>query len=129
MRLQQLVKYRSTDDLPVGSFPIFSDHFATLAQKLRDSPPPQTVLGIVGLFPFRRSRRDPDSVSFVTFSSNRTTYAALRDVEDFFAEFYLSTGILPYVSPMPQSCYLRADAVPLAHTNNPLKTRSVSLWH
>ncbi len=112
MRLQQVLKYKTSNDLPTQVYPALSDHFVTLTHTLRDADLPSTLAGVIGIFPFRKPRTEPDSVSFFTFSSNRTAYAALRDVEEIFAEFYLRTGVLPYLNPMPRSFYLNPDTLP-----------------
>lgn len=102
MSLLQHLKYHSREEFPMEAYPALSDHMYSLASRLQDSQPVRGVVGIVGLYPARPVKRPPTSASFFTFTTSRTAYAALRDVEDIFADFYLRSGILPHISPLPK---------------------------
>lgn len=112
MRIREYVRYRNREDYPMESYPAISDFFYTLSMRVGEVAPSRRVLGIVGLYPFRRSARPIDTISFVTFSTTRTTYAALKDVEDIFADFYLQSGILPYINPLPQVYFKEPELLP-----------------
>jgi hypothetical protein len=73
---------------------------------------PKSLTCLVGLFPERSKTQRPKSIQFFAFSRCRSTYAALRDVEDVFAEFYLMTDMLPVITPAPDSLLRHLDRMP-----------------
>jgi len=102
MSLIQYLKYSDRTQFPTESHPAISDYFHTLGNHLYQQNRSKSLVGIVGIYPRKEPRCHIESLSFFAFSGSRTAYAALRDVEDVFADFYLQTGVLPYINPLSQ---------------------------
>ena len=102
MSLIQYLKYAERAQFPTESHPAITDYFYSLGNQFTEQNRPRSVVRIVGVYPRREPRRPIESLSFFAFSKSRTAYAALRNLEDVFAEFYLRTGVLPYINPLSQ---------------------------
>lgn len=102
MSLTRYLKYSERDQFPSDSHPVITDYFYCLGNQFIKLDHPKNVVGIVGIYPRREPRRPIESLSFFSFSTSRTAYAALRNLEEVFAEFYLQTGVLPYINPLSQ---------------------------
>ena len=96
----ELVKYRDEDEFPYDQHPDLSDHFMLLKQSFRQLEEKPQVRGIISLFPPESRKTGIEVLPFYSFSSNRTGYAALKLLEEVFAEFYLKTEILPVINTM-----------------------------
>jgi hypothetical protein len=100
MSLSQYLKYSDRTQFPTESHPATSDYFHSLGNQFIQRKRSKSLVGIVGIYPRKEPRHAIESLSFFAFSGSRTAYAALRDVEDVFADFYLRTGVLPYINPL-----------------------------
>jgi len=98
--LFELVKYQRRDEFPFNQHPILSDHFMMLHKSFLQFEKKPQIRGIISLFPFKPRKTKLEVLPFYSFSTNKTGYAALKLLEDVFAEFYLKTEILPVINPM-----------------------------
>jgi hypothetical protein len=105
MHVNEYLKYRHPEEFPVDRHPISTDYFLTLLRSTKDDPPPKSVKEIVGLFPRREPRLKLTTLPFYVFTTSRTIYSGLRQLENVFTEFYMSTGVLPNIK-LIQSYYL-----------------------
>lgn len=112
MGVREYIRFNDPRSFPFEIHPALSDYFLTLSQRLTDSPPSRRVSGIVGLYPHRNRARQIETVSFITFTTARTAYSALKDVEEVFADFYLQSGILPYINPVPNAHFRHPELMP-----------------
>jgi len=120
MSLTQYLKYSDRTQFPTGSHPATSDYFHTIGNQLNQLNQlnrPKSVVGIVGIFPRTEPRCSIDSLSFFAFSGSRTAYAALKDLEGVFADFYLQTGVLPHINPLPQRYFENPKKLSLSLLN------------
>jgi hypothetical protein len=99
------VRYKEEQEFPVKEFPVLSDHLIVLRRTLAHRHPPDSVRGLVGVFPSRKLVKQPSSLRFYSFNRNRTIYGALRDMEQMLADFYLRSDILPLVIPFPERAF------------------------
>lgn len=118
MEIRRLLRY-SEPELAGDTWPQVADVFGSLRWMLAshlDGEPqliqPKSLLCVVGFFPDRSRTQRPQSLEFLVFSRARSTYAALRDLEDVFGELYLRTDILPIITPAPQRMLTHPDRLP-----------------
>lgn len=107
MSLIQYLKYADSTQFPTKSHPATSDYFHTLGNQIIQLDRPKSLVGIVGVYPRREPDRPIESLSFFAFSGSRTAYAALTELEDVFADFYLLTGVLPYINPLSKGYFAK----------------------
>lgn len=112
MSLAQCLKYPERAQFPTDSHPIITDYFYSLGNQFIEPGLSKSVVGVVGVYPRREPRRAVESLSFFAFSTSRTAYAALRDLEEVFAEFYLQTGVLPFINPLSKRYYEKPHEMP-----------------
>ena len=123
----ELVKYKLEEELPFNQHPALSDHFMRLKQSFRQFEDKPQVKGIISLFPVKPRKIKMEVLPFYSFSSNKTGYAALKLLEDVFAEFYLQTEILPVINPMHFTYIKKYKNLPL-HIVRKFQNRGAVLY-
>lgn len=113
MAMNDVFRYTSQQDFPYDVFPQLSDSYMVLSSWLRQGNLSNRVISVAGTFPSKYfARRQPPTLDFFPFTTNRTAYAAIREVEDVFAQFYLATNILPYLHPLPATWLKQPNLLP-----------------
>jgi len=57
-------------------------------------------------------KRPGKSILFHAFATNRTAYGTIHDLRVIFADWFLKTGILPIINPIPIKYYYEAEMLP-----------------
>jgi len=97
----ELVKYKSEEEYLFDEQPEITDRILLLKDIIQHKKISHRVLGISGVYPVKRPRKLHE-MRFVTVNTNRTYFAALKEVQGVFGLFYQETGILPSINPMPK---------------------------
>ena len=97
------VKYRNKKEFIESQDHLLTDYFLQLSDELKYLESKRQLKGVLSLYPQRSRKTEFEVLPFYTFSTNRTSYASLKLVEDVFANFYLQTDILPIVNPIHHS--------------------------
>lgn len=103
MNLFEEVRYRGEDEFLQSQDPILTDYFIWLSRELRSLQDKQQVRGILSLFPLKPRKTKFEVLPFYAFSTNRTAYATLVNLEDVFANFYIKTDIFPVINSIHHS--------------------------
>lgn len=125
--LFDLVRYKNRNELPFEQYPALSDYFTILNEAFIQFEVKPQIKGIVSLYPTRPRKTKMDILPFYSFSTNRTGYAALKQLENVFAEFYLQTEILPVINPIHASYLDKYKELPL-HIVRKFQKRGVILY-
>ena len=57
-------------------------------------------------------QRPGRSIVFHAFTTNRTSYGAIEDLESIFAEWFLETRTLPIINPIPMKYFKEPEMLP-----------------
>lgn len=117
MHLLELVRYKAITDFPTRDNPIISDYLTQLVQNVESTKIPKQTLGIVGVIPKNKVTKAPDYMFFYTMTTRLTSYAALRDVEEIFADFYLRSNVLPDITSFSKRYYYDIKNFPVFTAN------------
>ncbi len=110
MNVHELIKYHvSQEHFPEAMQPSLVDHL-TLSARLLEQACVRTAIKYIVTAP--APRRPGRFIVFHTFATNRTAYGTIQDVESAFAEWFLATGILPIINPIPFVYFQEAELLP-----------------
>ncbi len=96
-----IVRYEELTELIMHKYPVHSDYYHLLVDILKVKKLSDRVLGISGVLP----TKNPTSISrmnFISVNSNKTKYAALKEVQSVFGTFYNESGIFPVIQVLPK---------------------------
>ncbi|CAM4135904.1 hypothetical protein VIVU109783_22875 [Vibrio vulnificus] len=122
----ELVKYKTEEEYLYNEQPEITERVLVLRDIIQHRKVSHRVLGISGIYPVKRPRKIYE-MRFVTVSTNRTYFAALKEVQGVFGLFYQETGILPSIKPMPKE-FLKHPKDISPHTYRTLFTRGMCIY-
>jgi len=122
----EMIKYKGQEEYLFVEQPEVTDRIILLCDIIKDKGLSHRVLGISGIYPAKRPRA-LNEMRFVTVNTNRTFFAALKEVQEVFGYFYQETGILPSIKPMPKE-FLKHPRDVSPHTYRTLFTRGVLVY-
>jgi len=122
----ELVRFSSKEDFPYQEQPEVTDYYLLFEDILSHKKLSSRVIGISGVYPIKRPKK-VSIMLFITVNTNRTYYAALKEVESVFGLFYLESGILPSIKALPKEFIQHPkDISPYDYRN--LITRGILLY-
>ena len=122
----EIIKFRDQIDFETSNFPDFMDRYYLLQDIVKQKKLSHRVLGIGGILPLKRPQKIR-TMSFVSISTNKTYFAALKEVQALFGEFYLESGIFPKISVIPKEFLIHPkDVAPSVYRR--LKERGALIY-
>ena len=97
----EIVRYEELSEQILQDYPIYGDYYHLFEDIARVKKLSSRVLGISGVLPVKNPR-SVTKMNFISVSSNKTKYAALKEVQSVFGTFYLESGIFPNIQVLPK---------------------------
>jgi len=97
--IHDIVRFTDSNDFLYNDQPEITNYYMLLSDIIKHKKLSHRVINISGIYPIKRPRKI-NTMNFITINTNRTYYAALKEVESVFGIFYLESHILPSITPI-----------------------------
>ncbi|EOX1774670.1 hypothetical protein ACPD1F_003559 [Vibrio cholerae] len=107
----EIVRYEEITEQIIENYPMHSDYYYLLGDIMKVKKLSTRVLGISGVLPVK----NPISLTkmnFISVNTNKTKYAALKEVQSVFGEFYNESGIFPVIQVLPKEFLVHPNLAP-----------------
>jgi len=97
--IHDIVRFMDSNDFLYNQQPEITNYYMLLKDIIKYKKLSHRVINISGIYPIKRLKKI-NTMNFITINTNRTYYAALKEVESIFGIFYLESHILPRITPI-----------------------------
>ena len=125
MDIREHIKFSAVEDrFPERMRSVLREQLHWASEVLHERRVSHTIRLVVAAPPPLRPGR---SIVFYAFATNRTAFGAIEALERPLAEWYLETGILPIVNPIPMKYFDEPQLLP-KQWFRPIVTRGVGIY-
>ncbi len=126
MSMIEIVKFNARENVfPKGMKPNLRDRLLLSSQLFSKRQVKHTIRFVVTAPPLKRPGK---SIVFHAFTTNRTAFGAIQDLESIFADWFLETRILPIINPIPMKYYENPKLLP-KNWYRIISTRGVEIYN
>lgn len=101
MNWSEIVRYQELTEQVIERYPKYADYYNLLEDIIKFKKLSNRVLGVSGVLPLKNPRL-VTKMNFISVNTNKTKYAALKEVQSIFGTFYTESGIFPNIQVLPK---------------------------
>ncbi len=101
MNWSEIVRYEELNEQVLERYPMHGGYYHLLEDIIKVKKISSRVLGVSGVLPMKNPKM-VTSMNFISVNTNKTKYAALKEVQSIFGTFFTESGVFPNIQVLPK---------------------------